>query len=391
MKQPVPPRGHAAPGPDAAPRGRAPSAPKLDLRVRYYYRMKPQRVYPLVVEVPRGAAPPGPVLEPVVVRPLIPGAHVVPAEQSLDVHRPGGQVTFYVTPLVRGRVPAPRVEVLQHGRPAGEIGLRMKAVTQRATWFLLLLTLLVPCLVFYATRHPLTAVIRHKLIAPDLGEPAGDKNKEGGGEKKAEPDNPENQGAAPADPSRLLVQADADDKKDEKPDDKKDAGRGARQGGGQREPGREGPMAGPRRPGGGNQPPGMPPMGEGAAPAPAEAGAGAHEMALPETPSKVLEYYITQEAKDDFPDVPLVNDTLVPPVASGLGTAYGIACAMPSAYLWVGLALFGLTVLSCYLHAGRRTSRRVRLDLIPTPAAGTALETLPLGPGEGRPMSVEPG
>jgi hypothetical protein len=393
MKQPVPPRGHAAaPRPDAPHRGHAPSAPKLDLRVRYYYRMKPQRVYPLVVEVPRGSPAPGPVLEPVVVRPVIPGAHVAPAEQPLDVHRPGEQVTFYVTPLARGRLPAPRVEVLQHGRPAGEVSLRMKGVTQRATWFLLLLTLVVPCLVFYVTRHPLSAVTRHKLITPDFGRPAEDKNNEGGGEKKkAEPDDANKEAAAPADPSRLLVQADADDKKDEKGDDKKDARGGARQGGGQRQPGREGPAGRPRRPAGDNQPAGVPPAGDVAGPEPGARGDVGHEMALPETPGPSLEYYLNQEAKEDFPDVPLVTETIVPPVASWLGLVYGVACEMPSLYLWVGLTLFGLTVISCYLHAARRTSRRVRLDLITTRATGTALETLPLGPGEGRPLSVEPG
>jgi hypothetical protein len=382
--------------PDAPHRGHAPAAPKLDLRVRYYYRMKPQRVYPLVVEVSRGTAAAGPVLEPVVVRPVIPGAHVAPAEQPLDVRRPGAPATFYVTPLARGRLPAPRVEVLQHGRRAGEVGLRMKGVTQRATWFLLLLTLVVPALLFYATRHPLTAVTRHKLISPDLGKPADDKNNEGGGEKKkAAPDEPDKQTAAPADPIRLLVRADADDKKDEKADDKKDEKaddkKDAREGAGPAGPGRQGPVGRPRRPAGENQPPGAPPGGEAAAPGPGAAGDAGHEMTLPDTPGASLEYYLTREAKEDFPDVPLVTDTIVPPVASALGTAYGVACEMPSLYLWVGLALFGLTVISCYLHAARRTSRRVRLDLIPTPAPGTALETLPLGPGEGRPVSVEPG
>jgi hypothetical protein len=149
-------------------------------------------------------------------------------------------------------------------------------------------------------------------------------------------------------------------------------------------------MGRPRRPAGENQPGGEAPAGGGVPPVPALAGDESHEMALPEQPGPSLEYIINREAKEDFPDVPFITETLVPPVAQALGLVYGVACEMPSAYLWVGLALFGLTVLSCFLHGARRTSRRVRLDLMTTPAAGTALETLPLGPGESRPVGLEP-
>ena len=384
MKQPVPARGHVpGPRPDAPHRGHPLPAPRVDLRVRYYYRMKPQRVYPLVVEVPRGSAASAPVPEPVVVRPRIPGAHVVPAEQALDVNRAGNQVTFHVTPLARGRLPGPCVELLQHGRPAGAIGLRMKAVTQRRTWFLLLLTVLIPAVLYYYTRHPLSAVVPHPLVAPDMGPQEGGQQKQGDGKEKAKPDNGEKGAAVPADAGRLLARADDEDTKDAKKDDK--------QGGGPRQPARPGPAAGQKQPGQ-DQPPG-PARGEGepAGPGPAPRGGPgprSHEMALPETPGKVLEYYIVEEAKEDFPDVPVISERIAPPVASWLGEAYGVACNMPGVYLWVALALLGLTVISWWLRGSRSTSRRARVELHAAP--GTAQETLPLGPGEARPISVEP-
>src|SRR5712692_8180564 len=108
MSQPVPAQNKPAPRREV-PGGRRETAPpkgtRTDLKVRYYYRMKPQRVYPLSVEVPRGSDGrplPAGSGEAVVVRPVIPGAVVVPAEQRLDVARPGSQVTFSVTPLAKG-------------------------------------------------------------------------------------------------------------------------------------------------------------------------------------------------------------------------------------------------------------------------------------------------
>src|SRR5262249_60846932 len=111
----------------------------------------------------------------------------------------------------------------------------MKSVTQRMTWLLLLLTLLVPALVYYYTRvRPLSAVVPHKLVNPDVGEPADEKKKEGEGEKKARPDDADKEAAAPAGAGRLLARADQDEKAD-KPDEKKDDKSGPRPGEGRRE------------------------------------------------------------------------------------------------------------------------------------------------------------
>src|SRR6516225_1659953 len=70
-----------------------------DLRVSYYATMKPQRVYPLVVEVSRGpGSSDGPTGATVTLRPVVPGALVAPAELPLEVSRPGARATFHVTP-----------------------------------------------------------------------------------------------------------------------------------------------------------------------------------------------------------------------------------------------------------------------------------------------------
>jgi hypothetical protein len=133
--------------------------------------MKPQRVYPLVVEVPRGpgAVPAdGPTGVMVALRPVVPGALVAPAEQSLEVSRPGARATFHVTPLARGRLPEARVYVLHDGRPVLELRTRMAARTQRLAGVLLLLALILPLLLIYYTRsEPLRGQVpdRRPVIA----------------------------------------------------------------------------------------------------------------------------------------------------------------------------------------------------------------------------------
>jgi hypothetical protein len=106
------------------------------VQVRYYRRMKPNRVYPVVVSW-RGSAR---AATPITVRLVMAGAQVVPAEQTLE---PGGdgRVTFYVTPIARDWMRGERLEVLQDGRKVQEIRLPCKATTQRLTWLLLLLTI----------------------------------------------------------------------------------------------------------------------------------------------------------------------------------------------------------------------------------------------------------
>jgi hypothetical protein len=344
--------------------------------------MKPQRVYPLTVEVPRGSG--GRLLpagsgEAVVVRPLIPGAVVVPAEQRLDVARPGSQVTFSVTPLAKGRLPNPRVEVLQHGRVVQEIGLRMKGVTQRMTWWLLALTLLVPSLLLYYGRYyPVTGTIPHKSTVP-----LHDQGKEGAGDadKKEQPGGPEKKPPAPGQGDNAAPK-----------DAKEPAGPPADPPGG--------PAGGPR-----GGPPGGPPGG------PAAGGMAAQlkplpdsrvvETSIPGSPGEVLSYRLGNVVSNDVPKVPYVNDepkipiidaTAGSAVSKGLGQGYDLYLGLAESHIsfWIGVCLLMLTFLSWLTHSTGRTSRRGSVELTPAPAGGHAQETLPLSPSGPPPLSVEP-
>jgi hypothetical protein len=126
------------------------------LHIRYPKRMKPGRVYGLTVSMPsnkkrrrdeedaeRGAL--------VVVRPVIAGALVTPAEQRFEA-APGNQITFHVTPLARGKLPRARLEVYAPGQPPETIPLGMKAKTQRLALFLLILAWLVPTCMIQLTK-----------------------------------------------------------------------------------------------------------------------------------------------------------------------------------------------------------------------------------------------
>ena len=115
--------------------GRATGTPQV--QVRYYRRMRPNRVYPFVVSWRGGAR----AAAPVTVRLVMAGAQVVPAEQVLGPNE--DRATFYVTPIAKGWMRGERLEVLQDGRKVQEIRLPGKVTTQRLTWVLLLLTIFV--------------------------------------------------------------------------------------------------------------------------------------------------------------------------------------------------------------------------------------------------------
>lgn len=155
MKEPLPPKSKPAAPPK--PQGaRSSGANRIEclLKVRYYCIMRPNRVQPLVVEVREDREnPPSKTSNPIVIRPVIGGALVAPAEQTLDVSRPGEQAVFQVTPLARGRLRDARVDVLQQGRRVGQIGLRTKSASQRRTWILLLLAFLIPWLILMYTHQ----------------------------------------------------------------------------------------------------------------------------------------------------------------------------------------------------------------------------------------------
>jgi hypothetical protein len=141
----------------AAPRKQAAAADKTrggkPLQFRYHTVMKPQRVYPLVVQVPKARkGGDGEEAGVVVVRPVVPGAQVVPAEQRLDASAAGNQVTFYVTPLATGTLPRARAEVHAPGQPPQDVRLPMAARTQRLAWSLLVLAFVLPWLMTKVTK-----------------------------------------------------------------------------------------------------------------------------------------------------------------------------------------------------------------------------------------------
>jgi hypothetical protein len=141
----------------ATPRKAAPAADKRraasgsaksgqGLRIRYYGVMRPQRVYSLVVEVDDPLQADGGKGGVVVVRPVIAGAQVVPAEQRLDVSTRGNQITFHVTPLARGKLPEARLDVFSPGQPVQEAALPLKVKSGRLALILLVLAFVMPFL-----------------------------------------------------------------------------------------------------------------------------------------------------------------------------------------------------------------------------------------------------
>lgn len=145
----------------SAPRKEPPPPPsrggKLErrLKVRSYCSMKQQRVYPLTIEVEPAAGGPAQAAAyiPVTIRPIIAGAQVTPLEQRLDLSQPRALATFQVTPLARGRLSEARVEVHQQGQQIDQVRLRMKSTTQRRTWLLAALTLLLPWFLILITSE----------------------------------------------------------------------------------------------------------------------------------------------------------------------------------------------------------------------------------------------
>lgn len=141
------------------------------LTVRYFKRMRRQRVYAVVVscETTGRVRPP----DPLVLRLVMAGAQVVPSEHTLDPSKPKPQVTFFVTPLARGWLKGERLEVIQGGKKVQEVKLPSKVTTQRLTWVLLALTFLVPWyIVPYFTTSPIvyTEDVR-KEVAEEPKEP----------------------------------------------------------------------------------------------------------------------------------------------------------------------------------------------------------------------------
>jgi hypothetical protein len=142
----------------------------LPLDVRFYSALRLQRLHPLVVTIPKKAQIDS-ALSSVVVRPVIPGAVVFPPEAKLEPVSPGAQATFQVTPVAVGRLRDAHLEVLQQGRPVGAVRMRMLARTQRLTWFLAILGVLLTGLCVFARHHSEYSTTGYKAIEPGSGPP----------------------------------------------------------------------------------------------------------------------------------------------------------------------------------------------------------------------------
>src|SRR5262245_1986635 len=134
---------------------RAPAAPRKEyakapsLSVRYWKRMRVNKVYPVVVSW-RGASRDGDVEGgPVTVRLLMAGAQVVPSEHTMDPREPRDTATFYVTPLAKGGLRGEKIEVLQGGRKIQEIRLPSKTTSQSSTLVWLFLAIFLPWLIWH--------------------------------------------------------------------------------------------------------------------------------------------------------------------------------------------------------------------------------------------------
>jgi hypothetical protein len=151
--------------PDPTPlrKGKAGVAPTASVErratVRYYYRMNPERMFPLLVVlsrkslqevVKRGVAQAESAgfrvaLDSLVeVEPILPGCGCFPPKEQVKVSRGEASVTFWVVPHVLGEVMQARVVLRQNGTVLAEVPLKMRVVKQGVTLFLGALSLLLP-------------------------------------------------------------------------------------------------------------------------------------------------------------------------------------------------------------------------------------------------------
>ncbi len=138
--------------------------------VRFYGRMRRNRVYPLIVSLQkyspgRGDGDTG---GPVTVRPLVPGGEVTPAEQELDPTNSNAQATFYVVPVAKGKLGGARVQLLNKGSVVQEVRTPIRSVSQRQTLLFAILAIFLPfVIVDYLKFNPPSGTIQVKRMIPN--------------------------------------------------------------------------------------------------------------------------------------------------------------------------------------------------------------------------------
>lgn len=354
--------------------------PTSRLRVSFYRRVKPQRVYPLTVQpTVQGKPQQG---APVVVRPIVPGAQVSPTECTLDLAKSDARATFQVMPVARGGLRDARVEVLSGGKVVETIKLPMYATTQRFTWLLFALMFLIPAFILYVTKyHPIkdtppgSRVVRSTDAAPtEMPALAGEEARGGArpaGGREAPPG-----GAAPG---------------GGRPGGPPGAGGPPAGGGRQRPPGEGGAAPGAGGPpGGGGGPPGG---GGGGRPPGGGGGPGAAVVpGLPgseEEPAGPTQTRLEREINSIFPDVPDEVAKKLPweggvtkNAAYYVSQGYDLAKVMVDDYLafWIGFLLLLAMVFSWFVHRPIGARRRGgTLNLTNLANSSDTLEVVPAG------------
>ncbi len=355
MNTSPPPKGNPSPGKEPVRRidhgtGQGKSLP---LRFRYFSVMRTQRVFPLTVEVPEGASSVLANANTLAIKPSIPGAFVEPHEQILDASKPKNSVTFQVTPIAKGKIPGAFVKVFQHGRLLQDIPVRMKSTTQRLTWVLALLTILLPLAANYMKEHPLRGQIPReaKAASPAVA----------------------NAAAANENPKDEAKKDDAAAGKDKEKDnnDKKEAGAAGRGNGAAAaaQPGagrRGGPAGGagaPRQ--GGMRPPNEPVSNQ-----------PPTEM-YGVTSGVYLEYLVKKTLYEEFPQIPYIvksepsavldnkRSDALSWIAWSIGWVYEVMLTLDNLVV-VFLAMV-LTALSWVMHKNRQKNLKKSVTLTPEP------------------------
>jgi hypothetical protein len=153
-----------------SPQSAPPRPVERQATVRYYHRMNPERMFPLLVVlskkqlaevVKRGVSQarsqgfrvaPDSVVE---VEPILPGCSCYPPREQMPIRDAEVSSTFWVVPHVLGKIMQARVVVRQNGIVLAEVPLEMRVVKQGVTLLLGALSLLLPLLLLTLKQYHL--------------------------------------------------------------------------------------------------------------------------------------------------------------------------------------------------------------------------------------------